>query len=883
MYYNPNLYTTFITDINTPQAATIIIQIHKTKQKTNPIHTIINIYRRPHWNTEFASDLQSTIDEIIRRHPTTTITIQGDININLLNISPRHNFYSFLTVNNFRTTITTPTRTDPHYNTKTIIDVILTTRAETQITAGTISPPLSDHLPIYTIFHKPPPRRPKNENKTLSRPRYEKLKHKIVQDAKEAIITVQAETTPTTTTTQQFHNIQHALQHTIEAYERKPKPRRNPWCSPQIKSQIKKQHTLHEKRLENPTEQNIRAYSTYRNKLRATIKNAKKEHFRTKIEDSKKDPKQQAKILQSLIPGKAQSRTSPTLLVYEGKTYTDPTDIANALNDRYITIGHKTNQTIPQYEEECIMPEPEDNEPPPFELQHTTIDIVTKAMNNINPNKANDIYKIKPALIKDMTPFLAPILTHLFNKAIDEHDYPDSLKVTKVIELYKSKDPTNPANYRPISLLPIIAKIFDTIINNQMMTHLTTNNIISPTQYAFRPNSSTTLALQTILNKLYKHKSQKQPLLAIYVDLSKAYDTISHAKLIHMLRHDFNFTEQTTAFFSSYFRNRQQSTHTQHAQSKFQTITHGVPQGSTLSTTFFLLYINKIIRATPNSKVYTYADDTTLIITAPTLPDLQILAQSELANLIKYFHTNNLVPNPSKTVYSIFYPRNPTPINITIGKATLKQEPKAKLLGLIVQDDLKYNKTVSNIISKLQPHIHSFRYATRLLPPRIMRDAYFTHIYPHLIGNISIWGSDDPNKTYLQPLIRIQKKIVRIIRNKPPRSHTKPIMKELNILNITNLYTLRVSTEMHPFIHQHKQLNRPEHNHHYTSVSDIHDHSTRYSTHNRQYHSPDHVEHFTARSIKVWNSLPPTLTNISSLQIFKQQTKLYLLDKQSHN
>ena len=87
-------------------------------------------------------------------------------------------------------------------------------------------------------------------------------------------------------------------------------------------------------------------------------------------------------------------------------------------------------------------------------------------MKNINPNKASDIFKIKPAILKDLTPFIAPILTPLFNQAIDEHSYPDPLKITKVVELYKAKERNLPPNYRPISLLPIIAKVLDTLINN---------------------------------------------------------------------------------------------------------------------------------------------------------------------------------------------------------------------------------------------------------------------------------------------------------------------------------------------------------------------------------------------------------------------------------
>ena len=120
---------------------------------------------------------------------------------------------------------------------------------------------------------------------------------------------------------------------------------------------------------------------------------------------------------------------------------------------------------------------------------------------------------------------------------------------TKAIEVYKAKDKMLPVNYRPISLLPIIAKVLDTLLNNQLMTHLTNNNIISPTQYAFRPNSSTTLALQSIINRLHHNSHQHSPTLAIYVDLSKAYDTISYRKLINKLRTEFNFTPGTLNFF----------------------------------------------------------------------------------------------------------------------------------------------------------------------------------------------------------------------------------------------------------------------------------------------------------------------------------------------
>jgi hypothetical protein len=122
------------------------------------------------------------------------------------------------------------------------------------------------------------------------------------------------------------------------------------------------------------------------------------------------------------------------------------------------------------------------------------------------------------------------------------------------------------------------------------------------------------MALQIIYDEIYKHKHNKTPILAIYIDLSKAYDTILHNKLLHKLKHDFNFTNDTLEFIVSYFEDRQQTTHPQHATSTTQTITHGIPQGSTLSTTYFLLHINDIIKIVPGSHVYTFADDTTLIV-----------------------------------------------------------------------------------------------------------------------------------------------------------------------------------------------------------------------------------------------------------------------------
>lgn len=842
-------------------------------QKKAP-HTIIHVYKRPRTAVaDFITNTQQAIDKIHTRNPTTAITIHGDTNIDILKLTGP--FYSFLIENDLHTTITTPTRYDAtHPDTATLIDNTLTTLTEIEVTAGTVAPAITDHLPTLTIFHKPTIRTNKS-NKTLSIARYNKNKLKITTDAEAAIERAIANTNEHTNTSDIFHSLQLALQNTIEKHEKAPKKRKNYWSSPKYKRQISKQRELHRERVRNPTPSNIRKHATYRNKLAKRIKQEKKKMIEQRLDEARTDPKQKAKVLSTVIPKKSATRTSPTVVNYEGETLTTPQAVANALNDHYITIGRKTTAAIPPDNDDYI--QNDQPNPPAFTLQHTTEEIVTKTMEKINRNKASDIFKIKPTIIKDLTPFIAPTLTTLFNRAITENEYPDSLKLTKAIELYKGKDRTLPENYRPISLLPIIAKILDTVINEQLMEHLTKYNIISHTQYAFRPNSNCTLALQTILNSIHKHKKQHRPTLAIYIDLSKAYDTVSHEKLLNKLQTEFNFSPTTTTFFASYFKNRKQSLHTQHAQSETQTITHGIPQGSTLSTTFFLLYINNIIHTVPNSKVFTYADDTTLIVAADTESELNALAQSELKHLIRYFHHNNLVPNPTKTQYTVFYPRPPNkPFHLKIGSREIAETKQAPLLGITVQENLKHETTITNIIRKLQPTIQKFRYANKLLPTNTMTEQYYSLAYPHLIGAIAIWGTDDPNATRLQPLIRTQKKLIRLIKNLPPRTHTKPLMAELKILSVPSLYTLRVCAEMHAFIHPKVAVNRPEHSHHYVRTETIHQHLTRRSQ-QQTLHQTHSMEHYTREYTRVWNSIPQKLRETTAPNIFKRNLKTYLL------
>ena len=221
-----------------------------------------------------------------------------------------------------------------------------------------------------------------------------------------------------------------------------------------------------------------------------------------------------------------------------------------------------------------------------------------------------------------------------------------------------------------------------------------------------------------------------------------------------------------------------------------------------------------------------------------------------------------------------------------INNIPIARTNNAKLLGITVQNDLKHYQTITNIIKKLQQVIHKFRYANKLLSTHDMKEQYYSLAYPHLIGAISLWGTEKPNSTRLQPLIRTQKKIIRLVAKRPPRTHTRPLMIDLNILGITDIYILRVCAEMHEHIYQRAPKNRPEHNHNYISTAQVHEYPTRHSKQqnyyisNRRENPQCAMQHYTRKYTAIWNQLPLEIRQTQTLTTFKRLVTEHLLEIQ---
>ena len=217
-------------------------------------------------------------------------------------------------------------------------------------------------------------------------------------------------------------------------------------------------------------------------------------------------------------------------------------------------------------------------------------------------------------IIKSSNSELSYILSHIINCSMVEGIFPDSLKIAKIIPIYKSGDSKSLTNYRPISILSVFSKIFEKIISIRLKQFMTSNNILHENQFGFRSGLSTSMALLQLVDELTESIDSKKVTIGVFVDLAKAFDTIDHDILLKKMLH-YGIRGVALRYFRSYLENRKQFVSIDGLKSDLSTIVCGVPQGSILGPILFLLYINDLNSVSKILKTIMFADNTNLFLT----------------------------------------------------------------------------------------------------------------------------------------------------------------------------------------------------------------------------------------------------------------------------
>ena len=383
-------------------------------------------------------------------------------------------------------------------------------------------------------------------------------------------------------------------------------------------------------------------------------------------------------------------------------------------------------------------------------------------------------------------------LTHIINLSLQSGIVPDQLKFARVIPLFKSGEDRLISNYRPISILPVFSKLFEKIVYKRLINYLDSNNILFKKQYGFRKNHSTSLALLDLVDKITSAIDEKKYTVGIFLDLSKAFDTVNHDILFDKLSF-YGIRGLPLDWLKNYFLNRFQYVDYNGSSSFYNTIKCGVPQGSILGPLLFLIYINDICNALEFLEFILFADDTNLFLSHDDLSYLNTIINLELDKLSIWLQTNKLSVNTNKSNYIVFKSRQgrqPLDLNLEINKCSLNQVSEVVFLGVVLDEHLSWKSHISHLAWKISKSIGIIFKSNSCLPRFSLRLLYYSLVYPYLQYCVTVWGSTYPSN--LNRIILLQKRVVRCINKDAYDAHTDPIFKELRILKFNDIYLLNL-------------------------------------------------------------------------------------------
>ena len=344
-------------------------------------------------------------------------------------------------------------------------------------------------------------------------------------------------------------------------------------------------------------------FQTYNKIIKKNIRSAKKLYYHQLFEKNEFDMKNTWKIIKEALGKLKNKKKFPDHFKFKGKLITDKYVIANNFNDFFINIGPTLSSKIKPDSKASYKDFLKNKTNHVFNFQTIDRTIVLKTINDL-PNKANcgfDNLSLK--LIKSIKFDILDSLTLIINQSLMSGVFPDKLKLAKVIPLYKEGDSTITDNYRPNSLLPTLSKVLEKIVYNQLFAYLSDKELFYPSQYGFRRGHSTELAATELMDLIIQKLDAGKLPLAIFLDLSKAFDTLYHDILLDKLRF-YGITSKEFCFFKSYLNNRTQYVDYDGTTSDIKQITTGVPQGSILGPLLFIIYNNDVSNASNFLKLF---------------------------------------------------------------------------------------------------------------------------------------------------------------------------------------------------------------------------------------------------------------------------------------
>ena len=863
--------------------------------------TLSNIYRPPRNKKASVKSFLDALKDIAIKlaNEKSTIITGGDCNINLLKISTNPSFQEFYDIfvsNGSFPMITLPTRFCK--TAATLIDQIYCrfTKYTSLHKSGILVTKISDHLPCFSIINY--------KTKSNAKPKFVTVCKKgpsEVENFKQEVMnnlpSVYFDKNPLSDPTNNYMKLLQVIQGAkAAAFPEKTvkfnkyKHKISPWITGGILESIKVRDQLYVKMTSTSSES--AKYKELQSKLadhckilQRTMRCAKREHYAKEFNHFKSDIKKTWGKINEILSRNRTSTELPSYFCVNGSIISNNQDIANCFNNFFSGIGPALAETIRgppnksynDYLKQTILTT--------FAFDTVCPDQVTKYINELKSKSSSGQDGISSIMLKHIAKIISPSLCFIINQSLITGIVPDSMKTAKISPIFKKDDPHLTDNYRPISLLPIISKVLEKVVFKQVYEYFSRNKLLYKNQYGFRKKHSTELAGLELNDIIVQNLERRKMPVSVFIDLSKAFDTIDHKILLKKLSY-YGIKGTALKWFESYLTNRKMFVQYNDCVSSYSELTTGVPQGSILGPLLFIIYMNDIASVTDKFHFTIYADDTTLISPICTFDinlskDYKAISaniNAELQLITDWMSLNKLSLNAKKTKMMIFHYPNKhmknVQLNLFINNTKIERVKEFNFLGVMFDENLTWKSHVSKIGSKIAAVVGTIKKLKRFLPQEILKVIYNALIQPHLNFGVLLWGTNSKR------ISKLQKWAVRAITNSNYNAHTNPIFNSLKLLKLHDIYRLSAAK----FYYKYKKHELPGY---FDNKFDEKFLNHNYPTRGKNDPIPDICKRSSSSKSMRFNlmptvdSLPPSalvgMVNVS-LQTFSKKLKQQLLD-----
>ena len=632
------------------------------------------------------------------------------------------------------------------------------------------------------------------------------------------------------------------------------KNRKNNWITTGIRISCKRKRKLYIKKRQGKISN--QDYNKYDKILKKVILSAKRSNSDFILESENK-----TRATWSLVKQISQNSGRVPVLDSFAEKYGDPKTVVNKLNEYFVSscpnsmgTGGASVESITRCERSVF-------------LYWTSEEEVVYLIKGLKNKKSVGEDHIPISVLKEAADQIAQPLKHIINLMFLTGVFPDALKHAQVRALYKKGSRSDEKNYRPVSLLSNISKIFEKVIYNRLISFIDNNNLITDQQNGFRKKRSTIRAIYQALSKVLNSLNSNRTTLAMLVDLSKAFDSVNHEILLKKLER-YGVRGVSVQLVRSYLSNRTQSVVELDYQgnlicSERIEVKKGVPQGSILGPLFYILYTNELPSVTEDYMVL-YADDTTLIFAEDDRDLLLRRVDSAVESLNEYFIANDLLMNVGKTQTLLFSNRSNDNLTINYEGNSFVSAENILFLGVYVDRRLDWRCHIDNLATDMAKYCYALRVVSENISEAAALSAYYAYIHTRISYGIIFWGnSSDVNR-----ILVLQKRCLRTIYKMKQTESCKSVFIQKRILTVISLYIY----ESFMFVYHNSEL--------FKNCERVHAHDTRHKSNllpeRCKYSYIQRNVHFNI--IKIVNSFPTRLRQLPRNDL-RLVLKTYLIGK----